>query len=765
VTATLSRREFLKVSASSLGGFVLISYLPESRAENNATEPAWMRDSVNHFVRVEPDGEIVIGARCCEMGQGVKTSLPMLIAEEFDVPWSMVRVEQLSFGLNESTDGSGLTYKYGQQNTDASASIRRGWNDLRQIGAKARYLFVQAAANYWLIDSSRLETHEATVVHPDGRTLGYAELSQSAREIELPDATLPLKPVEQFKIIGQPIPTTDAKDIVTGSTKFGSDFEIPGSVFAVVARCPYFEGALLSYDASATLRVPGVLAVHEIPGPNQEDLLEGPQESHSDGLGRNLAAGVAVIAEDTWSALKGRQLLQIKWKAGPWADDSTEALKKRATEALQNEIKRVRSDGDINRARKNAAKIIESSYFVPFLAHCTMEPMHANIELRNDSALLVTSIQVPDNASKVIHLLTGIKQSNIDIRLPRSGGGFGRRIGADYVAEAVYIAQAINKPVKLIWTRDDDLQNDLYRPAGMHAMSATIDENKNVSSWTHSVAATYRLFREPGLQGLGVNEWVSCLDPDAFPAGCIDNYEASFTSLEFGLRRGWWRGPLPTFTAFATQSFIDEVAHAAKRDPLEFRLSLLGKSREMDYRDMNFEDNRSPTKIHTGRLAQVLKRVASTIAYERKLKINHGIGFAVHFVYGAYAAHAMEVSVNEGKLKIHRCVCAIDIGQIVNPLGVEAQIMSGTLDGISMAINSEITVENGKIQQNNFSTYPFLRMADAPDVEVEIVESDYPPLGAGEMGVPTAAPALTNAIYAATGKRIYQLPITDQLSI
>ena len=763
--ASLGRRDFLKVSASSLGGFVLASYLPDSFAENIKPEPEWMRDSVNHFIRVESDGEIVIGARCCEMGQGVKTSLPMLIAEEFDVPWSMVRVEQLSFGLSESTDGSGLIYKYGQQNTDASASIRRGWNDLRQIGAKARHLFVQAAADRWGISASKLQTHEATVLHPDGRSLSYAELSQLAKEIELPDTTLPLKPVEQFKIIGQSIPTTDAYDIVTGKTKFGSDFEIPGSVFAVVARCPYFEGTLLGYDARETLGVPGVLAVHEIPGPNQEDLFEGPQESHSDGLGRNLAAGVAVIAKDTWSALKGRQLLKIEWQPGPWAKDSTEALKKRATEILQKKVKTIRNDGDVSEARKNASQLIESSYFVPFLAHCTMEPMHANLELKKDRALLVSSIQVPDNASKIIHLLTGIKQSNIEISLPRSGGGFGRRIGADYVAEAVYIAKEIKKPVKLIWTREDDLQNDLYRPAGMHAMSATIDKNGDLSSWTHAVAATYRLFREPGLQGLGVNEWVSCLDPDAFPAGCVENYKASFASLEFGLRRGWWRGPLPTFTAFATQSFIDEVAHAANKDPLEFRLNLLGKSREMDYRDMNFEDNRSPTKIHTGRLANVLKCVASTIAYGRKLKVNHGIGFAVHFVYGAYAAHAIEVSVNEGQLDIHRCVCAVDIGQVINPLGVEAQIMSGTLDGISMAMYSEISVVAGKVEQNNFSNYPLLRMANAPDVEVEIVESDYPPLGAGEMGVPTAAPALCNAIYAAIAKRIYHLPIAKQLMI
>jgi isoquinoline 1-oxidoreductase subunit beta len=584
----LGRREFLKVSASSLGGFVLASYLPDSVAENIKSEPEWMRDSVNHFIRVEADGEIIIGARCCEMGQGVLTSLPMLIAEEFDVTWSMVTVEQLSFGLSESKDGSGLIYKYGQQNTDASASVRRGWHDLRQIGAKARYLFIQAAANSWGINASKLRTHEATVLHPDGRSLGYAELSQLAKQIHLPDITLSLKSVEQFEIIGQAIPTTDASDIVTGNTKFGSDYVIPGSVFAVIARCPYFEGTLLNFDARETLGVSGVLAVHEIPGPNHEDLLEGLQESHSDGLSRNLAAGVAVIAKDTWSALKGRQLLEIEWQAGPWGKDSTVALKERATEALQKKIKTIRNDGDVSEARKNASQQIESNYFVPFLAHCTMEPMHANIELREDSALLVTSIQVPDNASKIIHLLTGIKQSNIEIKLPRSGGGFGRRIGADYVAEAVYIAQAINKPVKLIWTREDDLQNDLYRPAGMHAMSATIDKNKNISSWTHSVAATYRLFREPGLQGLGVNEWVSCLDPDAFPAGCVDNYEASFTSLEFGLRRGWWRGPLPTFTAFATQSFVDEVAHAAKKDPIEFRLNLLGKSREMDYRDMNF---------------------------------------------------------------------------------------------------------------------------------------------------------------------------------
>ena len=729
-------------------------YLPDAVGDMEKTEPAWMRDAVQLFVRIEPAGEIVIGARACEIGQGVITALPMLIAEELDVPWSKVRVEQLPYGLVSADNDTGVDYKYGRQKSDGSATVQRGWDELRQIGAKARYLLVHAAAKRWQVNADLLRTRDAAVVHPDGRTLAYNELASFAREIPVPQGPLPLKPADHFTIIGQPTPTVDCREMVTGRTQYGIDGDIPGSVVAVVTRCPYFEGTLAGYDATATRRVPGVRDVIEIPAPDLDA-----------GVRQNLAAGVAVVADDTWSALKGKRALKINWQPGPWANDSTAALERRGLAALDQEGEMPRRDGDMRKAHEQAAKSIEATYFMPFLAHCTMEPMHANLHLRDNSALLIASLQVPDNASKMIHAMTGIDRLNIDIRLPRAGGSFGRRIGTDYVAEAVHIARAVNKPIKLIWTREDDLQNDLYRPAGLHAMSATLDSNNRLTGWSHRVAATYRLFREPGLRLLGVNEWVGCLDPDAFPAGCVPNFEASFMPLEFGLARGWWRGPLPTFTAFAIQSFVDEVAHAAGVDPLEFRLRLLGDPREMDYRDMNFQDNRKPTKIHTGRLANVLKRAAKTIGYGRTLANNRGIGVAVHFVYGAYAAHAMEVSVTDGRLKIHRCVCAVDLGLVVNPLGVEAQMMGGTIDGISTAMHSEITVKEGKVQQTNFPDYPMLRMADAPDVEVEIVKSDYRPSGAGEMGIPTAAPALTNAIFSATGKRIYRLPISDQLTI
>ncbi|HEU5134972.1 MAG TPA: molybdopterin cofactor-binding domain-containing protein [Steroidobacteraceae bacterium] len=735
---THSRRQFLEISLLSGGGLMAAIALPElAHAAGESPDPRYF--PLGMFVRIHADNTIEIGARGCEIGQGVVTSLPMLIAEELEVRWDQVKVRQLPYGLS-GQEPDGLKAAYGPQGAGGSTSIPDGWTELRQAGAQIRELLVASAAERWKADAKILKARDAAVSHPDGRTATYGSLAATAARRPLPDGPFELKKPADFRIIGKPAKTVDCADIVSGRARYGIDAQIPGMLYAVIARCPYFEGTLRSFDDTAARNVRGVRAVVPITPPP------------AGALSRNLAAGVAVVADNTWAAMQARKALKIEWTPGPWAADSTKELEARCRMAVAGDanIQKGRSDGDMQAAWAGAAKKIEAEYKVPFLAHCTMEPPGATIHLQRSRVKLIASLQSPGGASRLINAMTGIPRLSIDIELPRSGGGFGRRLSNDFVAEAVLVAQAVDQPVKLLWTRDDDLQNDFFRPFGVQRLRAAADKDGKVTGWSHRVAATSRKFRTDMDDA---PDWVGTLDIDGFPAACVPNYLSEFVNVDFGLARGWWRAPLHTFSAFATQSFVDEVAAALGRDPLELRLEMLGEPR-----DLKYEEHGGPI-FSTGRLAAVMREAAKRIDYGRKLPKGRGIGLACHFTFGGYAAHAIEVQATGDDWRIERCICVADVGQIVNPAGVEAQLMGATVDGLSTAIGLEITVAHGRVQQSNFDGYPLLRMAEAPRVETYVLPSTMPPSGAGEMGIPSAAPALANAIFAATGKRLRNLPL------
>ncbi len=742
-----SRRRFLVVGAAASGALIVGWRRAEAQQSLPYLGARVEAQSLGAFVRIEKNGDVVIGARGCEIGQGVKTSLPMLIAEELDVDWSRVRVEQLPYGYIDTDKGP--SDKYGDQGAGGSTSIPTAWKDLRQAGATARWLLLVAASAKLNIPAGQLRTESGSVIAPDGSKLAYAELIGAASALDPPTEPRTLKKPEDFKIVGKPMPTVDAREIVTGQAQYGIDAYRAETLIAVVARSPWVDGEIVSLDDAEARKIPGVKDVVRIAGPKPGEPFDGA-----------LAEGVAVLATSTWAAIKGREKLKIEWKPGPFADESTEALHRQADELLKpanagNAVV-VRRDGDLDKARKAARKTIEARYTVPFLAHATMEPPAATIHVEKDKVLLIASLQQPDGASEVISAITGVPRSKIEIRLTRAGGGFGRRLKNDYIAEAALIAKQTDKPVKLIWTRDDDLRHDFYRPFSVFQMAASFDRKNEITAWSARCAATPRNHREARMKDRPI--WASTLAPDDFPAGLIANFDLSLLAMNSGQARGWWRAPAHNATAFAVQSFVDEVAVALKQDPLKLRLKLLGEPRELPYKGHG-----GPT-FDTGRMAAVLKAAADKIGWGRKPEQDRGLGIAGHFTFGGYAAHALEVSAIDGNVVVHRAVCAIDVGRVVNPLGVEAQAIGGTIDGLSTALNLAITLKDGKVQQSNFGDYPLLRMGQAPiDVEVVIVDSGKEPAGAGEMALPSAMPALTNAIFAATQVRIRELPIGDQL--
>lgn len=740
----LSRRRFLQVLAGGAG--VLMVGLRVADAAD-APIPAGLVGNNFHdlgaYVRIDPDGNVLIGARDPDTGTGVATALPRIIADELDADWSRVRVVPLGLGVSDNNGQPNWTY--GRQLGGLGGSIPAAWNDLRQVGALARWLLLQAAAKRLNVAFDRLRCENGMVIAPDGRRLSYGSLAEDASKIAPPTATLAVKTPDRYKLIGNSVGDVDAREIVTGLTRFAIDHHDGDAVVAVLARCPWPDGSLDHIDTADALAVKGVLKVLQLK----------PESGQPTGSTVS-APAVAVLAENTWAALQGRQKLKLEWKAGASSAENNATLEQDAATLLasaNDPSSRVRDDGDFDAASKKAARRLQATYYQPWLAHATAEPMNCLARVDKDHATVIAPTQAPQRAYAVVQRLTGLSPAQIEIRVPRVGGGYGRRLDHDYVAEAVMLAKAMERPVRLLWTREQDISHDYYRSGSVHELSAVIDRKRQISGWKQRMASASALVH----RGVPDNRlWTSELHVDQLPATLVPNYRSDWFALNSAMQRGPARGMPHLSNAFAVESFIDEIAHSMKEDPLDTQLRLIGDARQLPLS--------AGGSLDTGRLANVLKLVADRIGWKNWLHTVNGLGIACWHVDGAYVAHAIEVAMQGDKLTVQRVVCAADVGRVINPQGLQNQIEGATLDALSIALNLSITFKDGQVQQHNFKDYPLASMAQLPDtVDVMVVPGDAPPAGASFLAMPTAAPALANAVFRATAVRVRRLPLMKEL--
>lgn len=713
------------VGGSLAVGWALTRRSGEAPTATRASIDASGRFHPDALVRLDPDGAVTIVSKVPEIGQGVKTALPMLIAEELDVDWGRVRVEQAD-----------LADRFGNQLANASMSVPRNYSAMRRIGACTRAMLVQAAADLWSVGADECSTDRGAVRHrASGRSVPYGELLARAAALPMPDPkSVPLKAASSFRLVGTRVPGVDARGIVVGAALFGSDVRLPGMLHAVYVRCPVFGGQVRGANLDEVRRMPRVRDAFVVEG-GKSGLL-------------GLMPGVAIVAESTWAAISARRRLEVSWVEPALPRPSWPDVARQARDlAARSGAAELRRQGDVDEALRSAAAVVEASYTYPFIAHAALEPLTCTAHMRQDVLEIWVGTQSPAWARDLISRTLGIAPEKIVVHLLRGGGSFGRRLSSDFIVEAAAIALRVGVPVKLSWLREDDLQHDHYRAGGHHRLRAGLSAQGELVAWHHHhVTVSYD------------GQPQSPLHPDEFPARLVGDCLMEQSAVHCAIPTGAWRAPGANVHAWVVQSFIDELAHHGKRDPLEFRLALLG---QRDRRSLREVVSRRPGYQYD-RMVRVVRALADKAQWGRSMGPGQGQGIAFHASYGGYVAQVAEVTVAQGKLRVDRVVCVCDVGeQIVNLSGAEAQVQGSIVDGLSAAWLQEIDFRDGRVVQSNFHDYPLLRIGYAPSaIEVHFLKSENPVSGLGEPALPPLAPAVCNAIFRATGHRIRELPLS-----
>ncbi|HZP63761.1 MAG TPA: xanthine dehydrogenase family protein molybdopterin-binding subunit [Terriglobales bacterium] len=700
----LSRRDFLTVGAAAGAGLVIGFYLPHGSSKSGDMF------APNAYLKIAPDGKVTIVVARSEMGQGVRTSLPMILAEELEADWKQIAIEQ-----------AGASTLYGDQTTGGSASVRTTWDPMRKAGAAAREMLISAAALEWGVPRASCKAQNSAIIHPDSnRRLGYGQLASKAASLPIPTDP-PLKQAKDYELVGKPLPRLDIPSKVDGTAEYGIDFRRPGMKYAVLARCPVFGGKVASFDDRDARKIAGVSYVGKIGD-----------------------STVAVVADTVWGAMSGRRALNIQWDEGPNATLNSAAVFDSLKKASSGKAVALYNTGDVSKV--NGRKI-QASYQLPFMAHAPMEPGNCTAEFRSSSCELWAPTQVPQDVRDSVAQAIGLPPDQVKVNVTLMGGGFGRRLEHDYGVEAALVSKAINAPVKVIWTREDDMRNSTYRPASYHQLSAVLDGGGWPVAFSHRITSP-SISAQKGTPGDGG------IDPDlkdeAGLAYSLPNALLEYVDTQTPVPLGWMRSVYALQAGFASESFIDELAAAAHKDPLEYRLHLLAKDEDIKYFD---------TTWRTARMRGALQLAAEKASWGKSVPAGHYQGIACFGCFSSYVAEVVEISMENNQPRVHRVVAAIDCGQVVNPNILEQQIQGGVIYALTNALRGQITIDRGRVLQGNFDDYAPIRMNEAPVVEAYFVPSTEAPTGAGEPPVPPLAPALGNAIYAATKNRIRSLPL------